>query len=95
MRAPMNDELRDQLIRYLYDLPRRKRVQTAACDAIEGFCEDVCDWYVSDLLNTVKPMCNQQEYLFRSVRRRQMYVYCPHCNRRVIEQFDILKEEGV
>jgi hypothetical protein len=92
-------------MKYVYDVIKsddtalpwhlRNNAITAVCDAVEGFCEDVCGWYVSDLLNTVKPMCHQQEYLFRSVRRRQMYVYCPHCNRRVVEQFDILKEEGV
>lgn len=65
----------DQCIRERCKGQRRRSSRIKkVCDAIEGFCEDVCR------------------------HDGGMVVYdglCSWCGKRVISQFDILKEEGV
>lgn len=101
MKAPMNDALRDTLIRYLFTLPQRKRLQTAVCDAIEGFCDATCIYTVerihedSDLYWMDGDNWNTTCGLWVPRRHNDLPHVCSKCNRRVIEQFDILKEEGV
>lgn len=74
---------------YFYDLQERAPVIDAVCDAIEGFCGATCEW--SELETEVGYAASCSGW-YRGCNEDGT---CPHCNRRVIERFDILKEEGV
>lgn len=63
------------------------------CDAIEGFCEEVCYWKEPD--GYVNTMCGYATDQFFRIPHSLRPYRCPYCGRRVIAQFDILKEEGV
>lgn len=94
MKSSMNGDLHDQVMRYLDDTPRRRLVHDAVYDAIEGFCAEGCVWVRGQYEDgyTHKAGCNK--YIYRASGGYR-FDKCPHCNRRIIEQFDILKEEGV
>ena len=64
----------------------RLPVIDAVCDAIEGFCEDRCSWNVD--MDRFETACG---YIYF----QRFGHHCPACGRHVVEQFDILKEEGV
>jgi hypothetical protein len=86
------------VIRTLYDRGRQPAID-AVCDAIEGFCEDACVW--TKLSGDAAAFTIFAGYYMPYMHMSYVRSYktcpkkCPYCNRRVVEQFDILKEEGV
>jgi hypothetical protein len=94
----LNERAMDLAI-YFYDLQERAPVIDAVYDAIEGFCEDGCVWRYSPKAFT-GPAPSFWQYRTGCDRYVEQNVpdlscNCTACGRRVIERFDILKEEGV
>jgi len=95
----MTLDLQRAIHSYQNELWPRHRVKNAVCDAIEGFCEEGCVWRYSPKAFTgpapsfwqYRTGCNR----YVEQNTSDLSCNCTACGRRVIEQFDILKEEGV
>jgi hypothetical protein len=95
----LNLDLQRAIHSYQNELWPRHRVKNAVYDAIDGFCEDRCEWFRTGVngpgINVL--VCRPSHHLgwFPGRHFLQMPMVCPYCNRETFEQFDILKEEGI
>lgn len=95
----MNLDLQRAIHSYQNELWPRHRVKNAVCDAIEVFCAATCITHFWALPFDVRVRDSRSRYITSCDCIGEHFLLrgndpCRNCGKRIVETFDILKEDG-